>query len=50
MSTAPALIGIDVARDSLEVANRSTGEHWQVANNPTNFATLLPRYGHSSRR
>jgi transposase len=36
-------IGIDVARDSLEIAVRSTGEQWQVGNDTEGIATLLPR-------
>ena len=36
-------IGIDVSRDSLEVANRPAGEHWQVANDAAGIAALLPR-------
>jgi Transposase len=38
-----AFIGIDVARDSLEVASRPAGEHWQVPNDPVGIAALLPR-------
>jgi transposase len=36
-------IGIDVARESLEIASRPTHEHWQVANNPTGIAALVTR-------
>jgi transposase len=43
MTTAEAFIGIDVARDNLEVASRPTGEHWQVPNDPAGIAALLPR-------
>jgi transposase len=43
MSTAEAFIGIDVARDSLEVASRPAGDQWQVANDPAGIAALLPR-------
>lgn len=42
-TTAEAFIGIDVARDSLELASRPAGEHWQVANDPAGIAALLPR-------
>jgi transposase len=41
--TTEAFIGIDVARDSLEVASRPAGEHWQVANDPAGIGALLPR-------
>jgi transposase len=43
MTTSEAFIGIDVARDSLEVVSRPAGEHWQVANDPAGIAALLPR-------
>jgi transposase len=36
-------IGIDVARDSLEVAVRPTGEHWSVGNHTVGMADLLVR-------
>lgn len=36
-------IGIDVARDSLEVAVRPTGEQWQVSNQTAGMAELLER-------
>jgi hypothetical protein len=32
MAAAELFIGIDVARDSLEIATRPTGERWQVGN------------------
>lgn len=41
--TTEAFIGIDVARDSLEVASRPAGDHWQVANNPAGIAALVSR-------
>jgi len=41
--TTEVFIGIDVARDSLEIAVRSTGEQWQVGNDAAGTATLLPR-------
>jgi transposase len=41
--TTEVFVGIDVAGESLEVASRPTGEHWQVANNPAGIAALLPR-------
>lgn len=41
--TTEAFIGIDVARDSLEVASRPAGEHWQVGNDSASIAELLPR-------
>jgi transposase len=43
MTTSEAFIGIDVARDSLEVASRPAGEHWQVVNDSAGIAALLPR-------
>ena len=42
-TAAEAFIGIDVSRDSLEVASRPAGEHWQVSNDPAGIASLLPR-------
>lgn len=41
--TAEIFIGIDVARDSLEVAVRSTGEQWSVGNQSVGIAELLVR-------
>jgi len=46
--TTEALIGIDVARDSLEVANRPAGEQWQVAN--VGGHEILPVGGHEAAR
>jgi transposase len=43
MTTREAFIGIDVARDRLEIASRPAGEHWQVTNDPAGIATLVPR-------
>jgi transposase len=43
MTTSEVFIGIDVARDSLEVASRPAGEQWQAANNPAGIAILLER-------
>jgi transposase len=40
---AETFIGIDVARDSLEVAVRPTGEHWSVGNQTVGIAELLVR-------
>src|SRR5437899_11325684 len=40
---AEIFIGIDVARDSLEVAERPTGQQWRVANTPAGMAELLVR-------
>ncbi len=36
-------IGIDVARDRLDLAVRPTGEPWQVANDPAGHAALVAR-------
>jgi len=41
--TAEIFIGIDVARDSLEVAVRPTGEQWSVGNHSVGIAELLVR-------
>jgi transposase len=43
MTTREAFIGVDVARDSLEIASRPAGEHWQVTNDTAGIATLVPR-------
>jgi transposase len=43
MTPSEAFIGIDVARDILEVASRPAGEQWQIANDPAGIAVLLPR-------
>src|SRR6202521_5731641 len=40
---AELFIGIDVARDNLEVAVRPTGEHWSVGNHTVDMAELLVR-------
>jgi transposase len=40
---AEIFIGIDVARDSLEVAVRPNGEHWSVGNQAAGIAELLVR-------
>src|ERR1700687_3521195 len=40
---AEIFIGIDVARDSLEVAVRPTGEQWSVGNQTVGMAELLVR-------
>ena len=40
---AEVFIGIDVARDSLEVAVRPTGERWSVGNHTVGIAELLVR-------
>ena len=40
---AEIFIGIDVARDSLEVAVRPTGEQWSVGNHTVGIAELLGR-------
>jgi transposase len=43
MTTSEAFIGIDVARDMLELASRPAGEQWQIANDSAGIAALLPR-------
>ena len=40
---AEVFVGIDVARDSLEIALRPTGERWQVSNNSTGISALVAR-------
>ena len=42
---AEIFIGIDVARDSLEVAVRPTGEQWSVGNQSVGTAFRLDRFG-----
>lgn len=41
--TAEVFVGIDVARDSLEIATRPTGERWQVGNDSTGISSLVAR-------
>jgi transposase len=41
--TTEAFIGIDVARDTLEIASRPAGEGWQVANDAAGIAALVAR-------
>jgi transposase len=43
MTTSEAFIGLDVARDNLEVASRPAGEQWQVVNDSAGIVALLPR-------
>jgi transposase len=43
MTHSEVFIGIDVARDSLEVASRPAGEQWPVTNDLAGIATLVPR-------
>jgi transposase len=40
---AETFVGIDVARDNLEVAVRPTGDRWRVTNHPASLADLLER-------
>jgi transposase len=40
---AEVFIGIDVARESLEIATRPTGDHWQVGNDPDGISALVAR-------
>src|SRR3981081_3380721 len=39
--TAEVFVGIDVARDSLEIATRPTGERWQGGNDSTGISSLV---------
>jgi len=41
--TVPVLVGIDVAKASLDVAVRPSGERWQLANEAAALPTLLAR-------
>ena len=43
MTTAEVFIGIDVARDKLDVFVRPAGEQWQVANTETGISALVPQ-------
>ena len=43
MSAPLCFIGIDVAKATLDVAVRPTGETWRLANEPSAVAALLPR-------
>ena len=40
---AEVFVGIDVARRSLEIATRPTGERWQVGNDPNGISALVAR-------
>jgi hypothetical protein len=39
MSATPCCVGIDVAKAQLDMALRTTGERWAVANDETGIAT-----------
>lgn len=41
MSAVPLFVGIDVAKDTLDVAVRPTAETWQVSNDDPGLATLV---------
>jgi transposase len=41
--TLPVFVGIDVAKASLDIAARPSGEHWQLANEEAAFPLLLAR-------
>ena len=44
LMTAPTVfVGIDVSKDSLDVALRPSGERWQLAHDPRGIETLLQR-------
>jgi transposase len=43
MTTAEVFVGIDVARDKLDLAVRPAGEQWQVANTEAGIAALVPQ-------
>ena len=39
----PTFVGIDVAKGALEIAERPSGAHWRVANNPAGWTELTER-------
>jgi transposase len=43
MSTEPSFVGLDVAKATLDVAVRPTGEYWQVANDEPGIRELVAR-------
>ena len=43
MAAADLFIGIDVARDRLEIATRPTGERWQIGNDANGITELVAR-------
>ena len=43
MDTQERFVGIDVAKDALDVAVHPSGERWRVANTPDGVATLVQR-------
>lgn len=43
MSSEPVFVGLDVAKATLDIALRPTGEHWQVANDEPGIAELVAR-------
>lgn len=43
MDTQERFVGIDVAKDTLDVAVHPSGERWRVANTPDGVATLVQR-------
>ena len=43
MSTNPLFVGVDVAKERLDVVVRPSGEHWSVANDEGGVAALLVR-------
>jgi transposase len=43
MAAAEQFIGIDVARDSLEIATRPTGKGWQIGNDAKGITALVAR-------
>jgi transposase len=43
MSGEPSYVGLDVAKATLDVAVRPSGEHWQVANDEAGIAELVAR-------
>ncbi len=45
MAAGEVFVGIDVSRDSLEIATRPTGDRWQVGNDPAGISALVARRG-----
>jgi transposase len=43
MTTTPLVVGVDVAKDRLDVAVRPSGETWSVANDEAGITALVAR-------
>jgi transposase len=42
-NTAPSFVGIDVSKDTLEIAIHPSGQHWQITNDEKEFPALNQR-------